>query len=154
MPPVELPYVPILLNDTFTKALWDIGVEKVITAQGANVRIREFEKPWLFRVLADLEYPCILGVDVISGSKILLDLDRKSLAIPDSQIDKVVKTFEKGKVDVHLSKTRLEKKQKQDLQDLFNNFQGLFTDKQRFTHVLYHEINTGDKPPVVSRPYR
>ncbi|GFU79684.1 uncharacterized protein TNCV_4036911 [Trichonephila clavipes] len=28
MSPVELPYVPILLNDTFTKALWDTGVEK------------------------------------------------------------------------------------------------------------------------------
>ncbi|GFX31378.1 uncharacterized protein TNCV_2061941 [Trichonephila clavipes] len=28
MSPVELPYVPILLNDTFTKTLWDTGVEK------------------------------------------------------------------------------------------------------------------------------
>ncbi|GFS99943.1 hypothetical protein TNCV_4196291 [Trichonephila clavipes] len=28
MPPVELPYVPILLNETFTKALWDTGAEK------------------------------------------------------------------------------------------------------------------------------
>ncbi|GFU68970.1 uncharacterized protein TNCV_3398571 [Trichonephila clavipes] len=113
---MELPYVPILLNETFTKALWDTEVEKsfiseetyrkyffykpvkksrtqVITAQGAkcqnigivelNVRIREFEKPWLFHVLADLEYPSILGVDFISGSKIILDFDRKSLAIPD-----------------------------------------------------------------------
>ncbi|GFV75989.1 uncharacterized protein TNCV_1455861 [Trichonephila clavipes] len=28
MSPVELPYVPILLNETFTNALWDTGVEK------------------------------------------------------------------------------------------------------------------------------
>ncbi|GFW39500.1 uncharacterized protein TNCV_3908091 [Trichonephila clavipes] len=121
--------VPILLNETFTKALWETGVEKsfisqetyrkyffykqvkksraqVITAQGAkcqnigivelNIRIREFEKPWLVHVLADLEYPCILGVDIISESKNILDFDRESLAIPDSQIDKVVKTTEEG----------------------------------------------------------
>ncbi|GFY22533.1 uncharacterized protein TNCV_2177941 [Trichonephila clavipes] len=87
MSPVELPYVPILLDETFTKALWDTGAEKsfileetyqkyffykhvkkssiqVITAQGAkcrnigvvelNIRIREFQKPWLFHVSADL----------------------------------------------------------------------------------------------------
>ncbi|GFV56131.1 uncharacterized protein TNCV_1489081 [Trichonephila clavipes] len=80
---------------------------QVITAQAAkcqnieigklNVRIREFEKPWLFHVLADLEYPCNLGVDFLSESKIILDFDRKSLAIPDSQIDKVVKTIEEEK---------------------------------------------------------
>ncbi|GFX77111.1 uncharacterized protein TNCV_1073111 [Trichonephila clavipes] len=28
MSPVELPYVPILFNETFTKALWDTGAEK------------------------------------------------------------------------------------------------------------------------------
>ncbi|GFU40166.1 hypothetical protein TNCV_1082501 [Trichonephila clavipes] len=27
MSPVELPYVPILLNETFTKELWDTGTE-------------------------------------------------------------------------------------------------------------------------------
>ncbi|GFX59372.1 uncharacterized protein TNCV_4633301 [Trichonephila clavipes] len=59
-----------------------------------NIRIRDFEKPWLFHVLADLEYPCTLGIDFIGGSKIILDFDRKSLAIPDSQINKVVKKVE------------------------------------------------------------
>ncbi|PRD20731.1 UNVERIFIED_CONTAM: hypothetical protein NCL1_53777 [Trichonephila clavipes] len=77
---------------------------QVITAQGAkcqnigivelNIRISEFEKPCLFHVLADLEYPCILGIYFIGGSKIILDFDRKSLAIPDSQINKVVKKVE------------------------------------------------------------
>ncbi|GFU90073.1 retrovirus-related Pol polyprotein from transposon 297 [Trichonephila clavipes] len=119
-----------------------------------NIRIRDFEKPWLFHVLADLEYPCILGIDFIGGSKIILDLDRKSLAIPDSQINKVVKTVEIEKVEIDLSKTKLEEKQKRELQDLFNSFQGLFSDKPGLTHVLYHEIDTEDNPPVVSREYR
>ncbi|GFX24861.1 uncharacterized protein TNCV_4489521 [Trichonephila clavipes] len=59
-----------------------------------NIRIRDFEKLWLFHVLADLEYPCIPGIEFIGGSKIILDFDRKSLAIPDLQINKVVKTVE------------------------------------------------------------
>ncbi|GFU99015.1 uncharacterized protein TNCV_3382591 [Trichonephila clavipes] len=81
---------------------------KVITAQGAkcqnvgivelNVGIRVFEKPWMCHVLADLEYPCILGMDFISGSKNFSDFDRESLAIPNSQIDKVVKTIHEGNV--------------------------------------------------------
>ncbi|GFV40554.1 uncharacterized protein TNCV_1983961 [Trichonephila clavipes] len=65
-----------------------------------NIRIRDLEKPWLFHVLADLEYPCILGIDFIGGSKIILDFDRKSLAIPDSQINKVVETVEIEKVEI------------------------------------------------------
>ncbi|GFT39794.1 uncharacterized protein TNCV_4869511 [Trichonephila clavipes] len=91
-------------------------------------------------------------VGFIRGSKNILDFDRKSLVIPDSQIDKVVKTIEGGKVEIDLSKTRLEEKQKQKLRDLFNSFQGLFSDKPGLTHVLHHEIDTGDKPLVVSRP--
>ncbi|GFY26763.1 retrovirus-related Pol polyprotein from transposon 297 [Trichonephila clavipes] len=187
MSPVELPYVSILLDETFTKALWDTVAEKsfiseetyekyffykqvrksstqVITTQGAtcrnmgivelNIRIRDFEKPWLFPVLADLEYPCILGIDFIVGSKILLDFDRKSLAIPDSQINKVIKTVEIQKIVIDLPKTKLEEKQKLELQDLFNSFQGLFSDKSRLTHILYHEIDTGDNPPIVSQPYK
>ncbi|GFW50957.1 uncharacterized protein TNCV_3592391 [Trichonephila clavipes] len=168
MSPVELLYVPILLDETFAKALWDTGAEKsfiseetyqkyffykqvkksstqVITAQGAkcrnfgvlelNIRIREFEKPWLFHVLEDLEYPCILGIDFIGGSKIILDFDRNSLAMPDSQINKVVKTIEIEKVEIDLSKKKLEEKQKRELQDLFDIFQGLFSDKPELTHV-------------------
>ncbi|GFS94397.1 retrovirus-related Pol polyprotein from transposon 17.6 [Trichonephila clavipes] len=33
--PVELPYVPILLNETFTKALWDTEAEKSFTSEEA-----------------------------------------------------------------------------------------------------------------------
>ncbi|GFU96514.1 retrovirus-related Pol polyprotein from transposon 297 [Trichonephila clavipes] len=133
---------------------------KEIEAQGAkcrnvgvvelNIRIRDFEKPWLIHVLADLEYPCIFGINFIGGSKIILDFDRKPLAIPD----KGVKTVEIEKVEIDLSKTKLEEKQKRELQDLFNSSQGLFSNKPGLMHVLYHEIDTGDNPPVVSWPYR
>ncbi|GFX23635.1 uncharacterized protein TNCV_3595771 [Trichonephila clavipes] len=161
MSPVELPYVPISLHETFTKALWDTRAEKSFISEETYQKYffykqvkKSSTQPWLFHVLADLEYPCILGIDFIGGSKIILDFDRKSLAIPDSQINKVVKTVEIEKVEIDLSKTKLEEKQKRELQDLFNSFQGLFSDKPGLTHVLYHEIDTGDNPSVVSRPYR
>ncbi|GFX61882.1 uncharacterized protein TNCV_3219251 [Trichonephila clavipes] len=138
MSPVELPYVPILLDETFTKALWDTGAEKsfiseetypkyffykqvkksstqVITAQGIkcrnmrvvelNIRIRDFKKPWLFHVLANLEYPCILGIYFIGGSKIILDFDRKSLAIQESQVEDI--KIDDGNLRVDLSETKL-----------------------------------------------
>ncbi|GFX89175.1 retrovirus-related Pol polyprotein from transposon 17.6 [Trichonephila clavipes] len=88
------------------------------------------------------------------GSKIILDFDRKSLAIPDSLINKVVKTVELEKVEIGLSKTKLEERLKRELQNLVNSFQGLFSDKPGLTHVLYHEIDTGDNPPFVFWPYR
>ncbi|GFW56257.1 retrovirus-related Pol polyprotein from transposon 17.6 [Trichonephila clavipes] len=72
----------------------------------------------------------------------------------DQSIEKVVTTIEEGNVEIDLTKTGLEESQKKELQDLFNSFKGLFSDKPGLTHVLYHEIDTGDKPPVVSRPYR
>ncbi|GFW37200.1 retrovirus-related Pol polyprotein from transposon 17.6 [Trichonephila clavipes] len=93
-------------------------------------------------------------MDFISGSKITLDFDRKSVAIPDSQIDKVVKTVEEEKEEIDFSKTKLEEKQKRELQNLFDSFQGLFSDKPGLTHVFYHEIDKGDNPPVVSRSYQ
>ncbi|GFT31116.1 retrovirus-related Pol polyprotein from transposon 17.6 [Trichonephila clavipes] len=34
------------------------------------------------------------------------------------------------------------------------SFKELFSDQPVLTHVLYHEIDTGDQGPVVSRPYR
>ncbi|GFS69180.1 retrovirus-related Pol polyprotein from transposon 297 [Trichonephila clavipes] len=109
-----------------------------------------------------LVVPCVsrFGIPMYSWDRFhrwikdSLKFDRKSLAIPDSQINKVVKTVEIEKVEIYLSKTKLEEKQKWELQDLFNSFQGLFSDKPGLTHVLYHEIDTGDNPPVVSRPYK
>ncbi|GFX08117.1 uncharacterized protein TNCV_1237961 [Trichonephila clavipes] len=106
-------------NDDFSRGDRRNRVKKsstqVITAQGAkgrnigvvelNIRIREFEKPWLFHVLADLEYPCILGIDFIGGSKIILDFDRKSLAIQESQVEDI--KVDDGNLHVDLSETKL-----------------------------------------------
>ncbi|GFW54028.1 uncharacterized protein TNCV_3828361 [Trichonephila clavipes] len=135
-----------------------------ITAQGAkcqnvgivelNVRIREFEKHWLFHVLADLECPCTLGVDFMNESKIIFDFDRKSLVISEVQIDTVIKTIEEENVEIDLSKIRLEEKQNHELRDLLNSLKGLISDKPGLTHALYHEIDTRGKPQVVSHPHR
>ncbi|GFW05496.1 hypothetical protein TNCV_436771 [Trichonephila clavipes] len=70
-----------------------------------NIRIRDFKKPWLFQVLAYLEYLCILGIDFIDGSKIILDFDWKSLAIQESQVEDI--KIDDGNLRVNLSETKL-----------------------------------------------
>ncbi|GFT37538.1 uncharacterized protein TNCV_5090051 [Trichonephila clavipes] len=185
MTSVDLPYVPILLNETFITALCDTGAEKsfiseevyrrnfsyrprqktkdrVVTTQGApcchlgrvelQIRIRDFQKTWEFHILDNMQYECILGIDFMKDSKLTLDFDKKSLFIPDDQI-KQLPIVEKP-VEIDLSDTKLGEGQKQKLQDLFNNFKVLFSDQPGLTHVSYHEIDTGDQGPVVSRPYR
>ncbi|GFY17336.1 retrovirus-related Pol polyprotein from transposon 17.6 [Trichonephila clavipes] len=93
MTPVELPYVPILLNETFITALWDTGAEKSFISEVYrnyfSYRPRQKTKD---RVVTAQGTPCS-----------------------------------------HL---------------------GLFSDQPGLTHVVYHEIDTGDKGPVVSRPYK
>ncbi|GFW54254.1 uncharacterized protein TNCV_1560321 [Trichonephila clavipes] len=166
-----------------TRALWDTGAEKsciseevyykyfsyrprqktkdrVVTAQGTpcchlgwvelQIRIREFQKTWEFHIFNNMQYQCILGIDFMKESKLTLDFDQKSLIIPDNQIKQLPKV--EKPVDIDLSDTKLG--EGQNLTDLFNGFKGLFSDQPRLTHVLYHEIDTGDKGPVVSRPYR
>ncbi|GFY01371.1 retrovirus-related Pol polyprotein from transposon opus [Trichonephila clavipes] len=183
--PVELPYVPILLNETFITALWDTGAEKsfisdevyrnyfsyrprqktkdrVVTAQGApcshlgrvelQIRIREFQKPWEFHILDNMQYQCILGIDFMKASRLTLDFDQKSLIIPDHLIKQMPK--EEKLIDIDLTKSKLDDEQQRQLKALFNNFKGLFSDQPGLTHVVYHEIDTGDKGPVVSRPYK
>ncbi|GFT99849.1 retrovirus-related Pol polyprotein from transposon 297 [Trichonephila clavipes] len=185
MTPVELPYVPILLNEIFITALWDTGAEKsfiseevyrnyfsyrprqktkdrVVTAQGApcshlgrvelQIRIREFQKPWEFNILDNMQYQCILGIDFMKASRLTLDFDQKSLIIPENLIKQLPK--EEKPVDIDVAESKLGDEQQRQLKALFNNFKGLFSDQPGLTHVLYHEIDTGDKGPVVSRPYR
>ncbi|GFW34379.1 retrovirus-related Pol polyprotein from transposon gypsy [Trichonephila clavipes] len=41
-----------------------------------------------------------------------------------------------------------------DIVKLQDNARARYQDKPRLTHVSYHEIDTGDKSPVVSKPYR
>ncbi|GFX08402.1 uncharacterized protein TNCV_3268911 [Trichonephila clavipes] len=84
-------------------------------------------------------------------SKLTLDFDQKSLIIPDDQI-KQLPEVEKP-VEIDSSGTKLDEGQKRKLRNLFNGFKGLFSDQPGLTHVLYHEVDTRDKGPVVSRPY-
>ncbi|GFV02987.1 retrovirus-related Pol polyprotein from transposon 297 [Trichonephila clavipes] len=136
--------------------------DRVVTAQGApcshlgwvelQIRIREFQKPWEFHILDNMQYQCILGVDFMKASRWTLDFHQKSLIIPDNQIKQLPKT--EKPVDTDLTDTKLGDEQQSQLNTLFNNFNGLFSDQPGLMHVLYHEIDTGDKGPVVSRPYR
>ncbi|GFW52075.1 uncharacterized protein TNCV_2819441 [Trichonephila clavipes] len=134
--------------------------DRVVTAQGApcchlsrvelQIRIREFQKTWGIDILNNMQYQCILGIDFMKESKLTLDFDKKSLIIPDDQIKQLPK-MEKP-VEIDLSKAKFDEGQKQILKDLFNIFKGLFSYQLGLTHVLYHEIDTGDQGPVVSRP--
>ncbi|GFX62085.1 retrovirus-related Pol polyprotein from transposon 17.6 [Trichonephila clavipes] len=136
--------------------------DRVVTAQGApcshlgrvelQIRIRELQKPFEFHILDNIQYQCILGIDFMKASRLTLDFDQKSLIIPDNQIKHLPK-IEKP-VDIDLTDTKLGDGQQRQLKALFNNFKGLFSDQPGLTHVLYHEIDIGDKGPVVSRPYR
>ncbi|GFW38827.1 retrovirus-related Pol polyprotein from transposon 297 [Trichonephila clavipes] len=136
--------------------------DRVVTAQGApcshlgrvelQIRIREFQKNWELHILNNMQYQCILGIYFMKESKLTLDFDQKSLIIADGQIKQLPKV--EKPVEIDLSDTKLGEGQKQKLKDIFNGFKGLFSDQSGLTHVLYHEIDTGDKGPVVSRPYR
>ncbi|GFV95875.1 retrovirus-related Pol polyprotein from transposon 17.6 [Trichonephila clavipes] len=99
-----------------------------------------------------MQYQCILGIDFMKESKLTLDFDQKSLIIPDNQIKQLQKMDKP--VEIDLSDTKLGDGQKQKLRNLFNGLKGLFSDQPGLTHVLYHEIDIGDKRPVVSIPYR
>ncbi|GFX26408.1 retrovirus-related Pol polyprotein from transposon 297 [Trichonephila clavipes] len=136
--------------------------DRVLTAQGApcchlgrvelRIRIREFQKTWEFHIFNNMQYQCILGIEFMKESKLTLDFDKKSLIIPDDQIKQLPKVEKPVKID--LSYTKLGEGQKQKLKDLFKSFKRLFSDQLVLTHVLYHEIDSGDQEPVVSRPYR
>ncbi|GFV14878.1 retrovirus-related Pol polyprotein from transposon 297 [Trichonephila clavipes] len=90
MTPVDLPYIPILLNETFITALWDTGAEKSFISEEVYCKYFSYRPH-------------------------------------QKTIDRVVTA--QGAPCCHLGKPGL-------------------------TLVLYHEIDTGDKGPVVSRPYR
>ncbi|GFX43986.1 hypothetical protein TNCV_4112651 [Trichonephila clavipes] len=134
--------------------------DRVVTAQGApcchlgrlqlKIRIREFQKTCEFHILNNMRYQCIFGIDFMKESKLTIDFDQKSLIIPDKQIKQLLKVEQP--VEIDLSDTKLGEGQKQKLRNLFNRFKGLFSDQPGLTRVLYHEIDTGDKGPVVSRP--
>ncbi|GFW73423.1 retrovirus-related Pol polyprotein from transposon opus [Trichonephila clavipes] len=88
----------------------------------------------------------------MKASRLTLDFDQKSLIIPDNLIKQLPK--EEKPVDIDLAESKFDDEQQRQLKALFNNFKGLFSVQPGLTHVLYHEIDTGDKGPVVWRPYR
>ncbi|GFV66843.1 hypothetical protein TNCV_4258181 [Trichonephila clavipes] len=98
-----------------------------------------------------MQYQCILGIDFRKESKLTLDFENKYLIIQDDQIKQLPKV--EKQVEIDLSDTKFGEGQKKR-RNLFNGFKGLFLDQPGLTHVLYHEIDTGDKGPVVSRTYR
>ncbi|GFU73061.1 retrovirus-related Pol polyprotein from transposon 297 [Trichonephila clavipes] len=99
-----------------------------------------------------MQYQCILGIDFMKESKLTLDFDQKSLIIPDDQIKQLPKV--EKPVEIDLSDTKLGEGQKQKSRNLFNGFKGLFSDQPGLIRILYHKIDSGDKGPVASRPYR
>ncbi|GFW43383.1 retrovirus-related Pol polyprotein from transposon 297 [Trichonephila clavipes] len=99
-----------------------------------------------------MQYQCILGIDFMKASRLTLDFYQKSLIISDNLIKQLPK--EEKPVDIDLTESKLDDEQQRQLKSLFNNFKGLFSDQPGLTHVIYHEIDTGDKGPVVSRSYR
>ncbi|GFV05390.1 uncharacterized protein TNCV_226011 [Trichonephila clavipes] len=138
--------------------------DRVVTAQGApcshlgrvelQISIREFQKPWEFHILDNIQYQCILGIDFMKASRLTLDFDQKSLIIPDNLIKQLPK---EGKpVDIDLTESKLGDEQQRQLKALFNNFKGLFSDQQGLTHVLYHDRywrqGTGSVETIQVRP--
>ncbi|GFS76845.1 uncharacterized protein TNCV_3454111 [Trichonephila clavipes] len=89
---------------------------RVVTAQGApcshlgrvelQIRIREFQKPWEFHILDNMQYQCILGIDFMKASRLTLDFDQKSLIIPDHLIKQTPK--EEKLVDIDLTESKLD----------------------------------------------
>ncbi|GFW90577.1 uncharacterized protein TNCV_566151 [Trichonephila clavipes] len=134
--------------------------DRIVTAQGVpcchlgwvelQIRIQDFQKTWEFHILYNIQYQCILGIYFMQNSKLTLDFNKKSLITADDQIKKL--PIVEKPVEIDLSDTKLGEGQKQKLKDLFKSFKGLFSDQPGLTHVLYHEVDTGDQDPVVSRP--
>ncbi|GFX11226.1 uncharacterized protein TNCV_1893671 [Trichonephila clavipes] len=89
--------------------------DRVVTAQGApcnhlgrvelQIRIREFQKPWEFHILDNMQYQCILGIDFMKASRLTLDFDQKPLIIPDNLIKQLPK--EEKPVDIDLTESKL-----------------------------------------------
>ncbi|GFU94396.1 uncharacterized protein TNCV_5136711 [Trichonephila clavipes] len=70
-----------------------------------QIRIREFQKPWEFHILDNMQYQCILGIDFMKASRLTLDFDQKSLIIPDNLIKQLPKEEKPVDIGSHRIKT-------------------------------------------------
>ncbi|GFW25582.1 uncharacterized protein TNCV_1308431 [Trichonephila clavipes] len=68
MSPVELPYVPILLDETFTKALWDTGAEKSFISE------ETYQKYFFYKQVKKSSTQCC-------GEELHGDRERECLAV-------------------------------------------------------------------------
>ncbi|GFT98115.1 hypothetical protein TNCV_789341 [Trichonephila clavipes] len=118
MTPVELPYVPILLNETFITALWDTGAEKSFISEEV--------------------YRNYFHTDLVKDERQSRDSTRSPVQSfwVESNYKLESGNFRNPGNSIYLITCRL------------------FSDQPGLTHVVYHEIDTGDKGPVVSRPYK
>ncbi|GFT83011.1 uncharacterized protein TNCV_4731 [Trichonephila clavipes] len=184
MTPVDLPYVPILLNETFITALWETGAEKsfiseevdrryfsyrprqrtkdrVVTAQGAPCcHLGRVElQIWIRDCQKTWEFRILDNMQ----HQCILGIDfmkhsRLTLDFDKKSLvipDDQIKPLPIVEKPVEIDLSNTKLGERQkELQDLFNSFKGLFADKPELTHVFIHEIDTGNQGPVVSRPYR
>ncbi|GFT35642.1 uncharacterized protein TNCV_2849371 [Trichonephila clavipes] len=116
MTPVDLPYVPIPLNETFITALWDTGAEKSFISEEVYRKYFSHQP----RQKTKDRVMTANGIDFMNESKLTLDFDQKSLIIPDNQIKQLSKV--EKPVEIDLSDTKLGEEQKQKLRNLFNGF--------------------------------
>ncbi|GFT85245.1 uncharacterized protein TNCV_496981 [Trichonephila clavipes] len=166
MTPVDLPYVPILLNETFITGLWDTGAEKsfiseevyrkyfsyrprqktkdIVMAQGApcchlgrvELQIRIRE----FQKTWEFHILNNMQYQCILGIDFMKE-SKLTLDFDQKSLiipDNQIKQLQKmdKPVEIDLSVTKLGDGQKQKLRNLFNGFKGLFSDQPGLTHVL------------------
>ncbi|GFW11196.1 hypothetical protein TNCV_5132071 [Trichonephila clavipes] len=71
--PVEPPYVPILLNETFTKALWDTGAEKSFLSEEVYKKSEETQDAFDAIKKAITEAPVLILPNFKSSFELLTD---------------------------------------------------------------------------------
>ncbi|GFU37168.1 hypothetical protein NPIL_136351 [Nephila pilipes] len=102
--PVDLPHVPILLHDTFIKALWDIGAEKSFIRTSCLSHILPIG-PRKSRMLK-LSQHKVLNVGIWAWLNCRSEFENSRKLIPDSKIKGVPQREEQ--VEIDLSHTKLD----------------------------------------------
>ncbi|GFX42434.1 uncharacterized protein TNCV_1519981 [Trichonephila clavipes] len=184
MAPVNFLYVPILLKETFIKALWGTGAEKPFISKEIYYKYFSY-KP---RTKSNAEVVIAQGARCTNLGMVELQMRIRKftktwnfhilaemqyqciLGIDFMMGTKITLDFNKKLlvildsqnkklpiIDEHVEIDLSNTKlgnHQKELKTLYNSFRGLFSDKPGLTCVFYHKIDTGDKPPVVLRPQR
>ncbi|KAJ8389511.1 hypothetical protein AAFF_G00119010 [Aldrovandia affinis] len=146
----------------------------VITVGGLSVEFRVW--------VAEVQDPCILGLDFLKFARCLLDLGENTLSFPGGPTVKMISphfpraapftpgaplplaqpNMEADRLAVvrgiwERSCGHLEPEQQEELWQLLTEFKGIFalTDAEiGRTHLVHHQIDTGDARPIRSPPRR